>query len=229
MKKITTLLLSIILVFVLEECGNSAEQNMSDPATETSSTLMEETDSSALTMESETPDQTSEQKILVAYYSLSGNTEHVAQRLQALTGGELYEIELETPYTGNTTEISERATHERETGDYPTLKGSLPDLFEYDIVFIGGPVWSRTLSSPLIAFLDQLDFNGKTVAPFWTDAGTSGDYEVEFRNYLTTESAEKGVGISSVSSLENTEIDQVLDEWLNELNVAVRQEESTEN
>ncbi|WP_297134902.1 cyclophilin-like fold protein [Terrisporobacter sp.] len=156
-----------------------------------------------------TPIESEKTDILIVYYSLSGNTEKVAKQIQKNTGGDLFKIEIENPYPDDMYEISDLAKKEKESGNLPKLKDDLPKLASYETIYIGGPVWSNTLSSPIIKYLEK-DFNGKTIIPFWTDAGDAGKYEEEFRKYLKSGDLKQGLGFSNVSSLGEEEIDKMI-------------------
>ena len=164
--------------------------------------------------QSEAPDTTSH-RTLVVYYSLSQRTEDVAKRLQEKTNGDLYELVPSVPYTGGNNAISQRAQEEVESGNYPSLSGMLPDLSQYETILIGGPVWNSTMASPLYTYLSETDFTGKTVAPFWTDQGTPGNYAQDF-----TDAVKSAVPITEFLQLTNTtsisegDMGQRLDPWL---------------
>ncbi len=115
-------------------------------------------------------------KVLIAYYSQSGNTEAVAEQIRAKFGGDLYEITLATPYPAGEGETIEIVGGQREAGVLPELSGKVENLNDYDVVFIGTPIWFGTASLPVFSFVEAHDFAGKTVVPFYTcgggDAGT---------------------------------------------------------
>lgn len=147
---------------------------------------------------------------LIIYYSLSGNTKTVAENIQKATGGDIYQLDINDDYPDDMYETSERAKEERDSGKYPELKGTLPDLTDYKTIYIGGPVWSHTLASPLITYLNDNDFTDKDIIPFWTDAGDPGDYENAFASYLKTGNLKQGIGFSNVSSLNEDEMYQLV-------------------
>ncbi len=115
-------------------------------------------------------------KVLIAYYSQSGNTLAVAEQIQAKFGGDLFEIELAAPYPADERETIEIVGRQREDNILPELSGTVENLNDYDIVFIGTPIWFGTASLPVRVFVEAHDFAGKTVVPFYTcgggDAGT---------------------------------------------------------
>jgi len=107
-------------------------------------------------------------KILVAYYSNTGNTRAVANHIHELVGGDLYEIKLATPYPDDYDALASQAKREIEAGFKPTLNCKVADFASYDLVFIGSPVWYGTLPPPVSSFLASYDFSGKTIVPFCT-------------------------------------------------------------
>lgn len=115
-------------------------------------------------------------RILVAYFSCSGNTRAVAQRIAALTGGDLYEILPAVPYSAedlNYNNSNCRANREmKDPAARPALGGESPDLSTYDTVILGYPIWWGTMPRILNTFLDTYDLSGKTVLPFCTSGST---------------------------------------------------------
>lgn len=115
-------------------------------------------------------------KVLIVYYSQSGNTKAVAEQIQAKFGGDLFEIELMTPYPAGEQETIEIVGRQREDNILPELSNGVGNMNEYDVVFLGTPIWFGTASLPVLAFVEEHDFAGKTVIPFYTcgggDAGT---------------------------------------------------------
>lgn len=112
----------------------------------------------------------SDKKILIAYYSLSGNTKAVAEKIQNLTGGTLYEIVPQKPYPSDYNTVVEVAKQEKQNGVYPELKSSV-DVTNYDVIYVGTPVWWYTMAGPVKTFLKTNDFSGKVIAPFCTHGG----------------------------------------------------------
>lgn len=167
----------------------------------------------ASTDHTDSPD--TEHRTLVVYYSHSQRTEQVAQLLEEKTGGDLYTLVPEEPYTGADSVISARATQEIESGNLPALSGTLPDLSQYDTILVGGPVWSYTVSSPILSYLEQTDFAGKTVAPFWTDQGGPGDYVQAFtRAARNAGRITDFLQLSNTPSISESDMSARLDAWL---------------
>jgi flavodoxin len=113
-------------------------------------------------------------KNLIIVYSVTGNTLHMAEAIQAVTGGEIFRIEtVETYPLGK--ELIPYAKKERDELRVPTLRSSVPDFSSYDHIFFGTPVWFHDLPAATVLFLNAADFGGKKVIPFITAGGGPGD------------------------------------------------------
>lgn len=133
----------------------------------------------------ETPDVSDEARVLVAYFSATGNTESVANTIADLTGGDLFEITPADPYTSddlNWTDENSRVVYEYENPearDVELAEDTVDNWDEYDVVFIGYPIWWGIAAWPTDSFVEANDFTGKTVIPFCTSSssglGQSGD------------------------------------------------------
>lgn len=156
-------------------------------------------------------------KTLIVYYSLTSSTEKVATMLQKKIGGDIYEIEIYKTYPNVVSEVSAEAREERRTGNLPELKGELPNIEDYDLILVGGPVWSMTVCSPLINYLKLTDFNGKDVVGFWTDDAQAGNYFNDFKSQVQNGNVLDGFGMSNVKELSNDKINSNLDSWINDI------------
>ncbi|MBQ3360841.1 MAG: hypothetical protein IJG46_01735 [Prevotella sp.] len=105
-------------------------------------------------------------KILVAYFSWSGNTKDAAQYIAQKLGADEFEIKREKPYPTEYEPCREEA--HAEIGSRPAIVGKVENMEQFDVVFIGLPVWAGTAPMPVFTFLEQYDFAGKTVIPFCT-------------------------------------------------------------
>lgn len=114
---------------------------------------------------------TMNKKILVAYYSYSGNTAAVARQIARQTGGTLFEITTDHAYPSAYRPMTEQAKKEIQDGFLPALSSSVPDMAQYDMVFVGSPDWWGTYAPAVRSFLAAYDFKGKTVVPFFTNGG----------------------------------------------------------
>ena len=111
-------------------------------------------------------------KVLVAYFSHSGNTREVARQISEATGGDLFEIVSATPYPTEYRAVVDQGKKEIEAGARPALKKTVGDLSQYDVIFVGSPCWWATIAPPVATFLSSCDLAGKTVVPFMTHEGS---------------------------------------------------------
>ena len=111
-------------------------------------------------------------KILIAYYSWSGNTRALAERIAARTGGDLFEIIPVRAYPSNYNACTSQAKREIQDGVMPDIVGSVPHAERYDLVFVGTPNWWSTMAPPVATFLQRHTFSPEaTVIPFCTHGG----------------------------------------------------------
>lgn len=99
----------------------------------------------------------------------------MAQEIQRVTGGDIFEIEPATPYPTNYTECTQVALRERDNDERPAIKNRVENFDDYDVVFIGCPVWWHTAPMIISTFTESYDFKDKTVVPFCTYASTYRD------------------------------------------------------
>lgn len=139
MKKMNFLLLMAVVTLTAVSCGSKKE-----------------------TPQEETP------KMLVLYYSQTGNTKAVADEIAQKLGADIEEIVAVNPYDGDFQATIERCMLEREEGIIPDIQPVKADLANYDVIFIGYPVWFGTYAPPVITFLNNVDLSGKKIVPFCT-------------------------------------------------------------
>ncbi len=145
-------------------------------------------------------DYFSGKKVLIAYFSWGGTTRRMAQQVQAITGGDIFEIEPVNPYPTSYTPCTEVALEERDSNARPAIKNSVTDWDEYDVVFLGGPVWWHTAPMILHTFAESYDFEGKTVVPFTTYASTYRDETLQAIVDMTPDADHlEGLGLTSGS------------------------------
>ena len=110
-------------------------------------------------------------KMLVAYFSHTGNTRAIAQEIQEATGADIFEIVPANPYPASYGDVLARGRQELKDDVRPELKTAVPDIAPYDVVFVGSPNWFNTIVPPVMTFLSARDFAGKTIVPFMTHGG----------------------------------------------------------
>ena len=178
MKKLTALLLSVVLVLSLAACGSVNKPASSTTQPETSAPTEQPESSSTAPTESELETQPETGKTLVVYYSASGNTERVAKDIAEAAGADLFEIvpaELYTSDDLNWTNPDSRVSREHDDEslrDVPLTTTEVPDWDSYDTVFIGYPIWWGIAAWPVDTFVKNNDFTGKTVIPFATSSSS---------------------------------------------------------
>ena len=122
--------------------------------------------------EEETMPISGTKKILVAYFSHSGNTREIANQIHKILGGNIFEIQTVKPYPNDYNAVVNQARQELDSDYKPALKTKIENIKPYDLVFIGYPVWWGTFPAPVKTFLSEYDFSGKTIAPFCTHEGS---------------------------------------------------------
>lgn len=183
MKKLTALLLSVVLVLSLAACGSankpasSTTQSETSAPTEQPATEPSESSSTA-PAESEPETQPETGKPLVVYYSASGNTERVAKDIAEAAGADLFEIVPTEVYTSDDldwTNSDSRVSREHDDEslrDVPLTTTEVANWDSYDTVFIGYPIWWGIAAWPVDTFVKNNDFTGKTVIPFATSSSS---------------------------------------------------------
>lgn len=124
-------------------------------------------------------------KVLIAYYSRRGNnyrngeivnlkvgnTEVVAGKIRALTGGDTFRIETVRPYPADYHETTQVAKREQSENARPAIRGKVADMGDYDVIYLGYPNWWGTVPMAVMTFLESYDFSGKVIIPFCTHEG----------------------------------------------------------
>ena len=107
-------------------------------------------------------------KMLVIYYSQTGNTKAVATEIATRLGADLDEIVPVVPYENDFKATIDRGKKELDEGNFPEIQPLTTDASGYDVIFIGFPVWFGTYAPPVAKFLEQADLSGKKIVPFCT-------------------------------------------------------------
>lgn len=161
MKKGFRLLLVLAMLLSLMGCADTGETipiGGSEPET---------TDNGADTL----PPSDASGKVLIAYFSCTHTTEKVAEQIRDITGGTLYPILPQDPYTEEDLKYYTNGRAAREQADKnarPAIQGSVTGMEDYDIVFLGYPIWHGQAPRILSTFLESYDFSHKTIVPFCT-------------------------------------------------------------
>lgn len=168
--------------------------------------------------ETETSNQSG--KTLVVYYSATGNTKAVAEMIAEETNGDLFEIQPQDPYSDedlNWTDENSRVTREYENEDERNVElvsTTVDNWEDYDTVFVGYPIWWGIAAWPVNTFVENNDFDSKTVIPFCTSSssglGQSGELLAQAAGSGDWQEGQRFQSRTSASEVQ---------EWLNELGI----------
>lgn len=195
MKKFAAFLLTIMMVVSLAACaGNSEPTEINSPDAQSSvseETSVSESSTAEFEPESEAtqPDDMEETepapetdtgsegtKVLVVYFSATNTTEGVAEHIANGLNADIYEIVPEDPYTDadlNYNDNNSRTTIEmNDPNARPAISGSVENMEQYDIIFVGYPIWWGEAPRIVSTFMESYDFSGKTIVPFCTSGGS---------------------------------------------------------
>ncbi len=115
-------------------------------------------------------------KMLVAYFSASGVTKKVAKKLSDRIGADLFEIEAQKPYTKEDLDWqnsqSRSSVEMRDKSSRPAIMKSIENMAQYDVIFLGFPIWWYREPSIIDTFMEAYDFTGKQIIPFATSGGS---------------------------------------------------------
>lgn len=145
-----------------------------------------------------------------------GNTKIAAEKLQALTGADLFEIQMETPYSDNYKECVKEAKQHFDENARPGLVSFPDSIEEYEQIFLGYPNYCGTIPMPVFTFLEHFDFTGKKILPFCTNEGSGMGRSVgDIKKLCPTADVESGISLngSTVNSC-----DENLKNWLSKEN-----------
>lgn len=121
--------------------------------------------------------QNNDKRILVAYFSATGTTARAAEKLADITGGELYAITPDESYTPADLDWHDRQSRSsvemNDPKSRPAIKGRKENIADYDVVFIGYPIWWDLAPRVINTFIESHDLKGKTVIPFATSGGST--------------------------------------------------------
>lgn len=188
MKRILSMVCIFSLLFALTACGSKSNGTDSADSTAGSSVPQtdrgqdeEQVDSSVPSPEEEGDEQAdaepkSNTKVLVAYFSATGTTKTLAEYAADAMAADLYEIIPEEPYTDEDLDYGNdrsRSSLEMNAPDArPSISGSVENMEQYDIIFLGYPIWWGDSPRIIASFVESYDLGGKTVVPFCTSGGS---------------------------------------------------------
>ena len=230
MKKFAAFLLTVMMVVSLAACaGNSEPAETNSPDVESS--VVDETsasESSAAESEpgteashhDETETEAEGTKVLVAYFSATGTTEGVAEHIANGLNADIYEIVPEEPYTDadlNYNDNNSRTTIEmNDPSARPAISGSVDNMDQYTIVFLGYPIWWGEAPRIVSTFMESYDFSGKTIVPFCTSGGSGVGSSATNLEQLTS-----GANWLEGRRLNGRDSQDTVMEWVNSLGLSL--------
>ena len=159
---------------------------------------------------------TNNPKTAVVYFSATGTTEKIAEYIKNVSGGDIFEIEPEEPYTDadlNYNTDNSRANNEQNDANARPEIANTIDIDSYDTIFLGYPIWWGDAPKIILTFLDEADLSGKTVIPFCTSGSTGiSASESTLKNYVPDANWLSGRRFSSNASQSD------VNNWVNSLN-----------
>lgn len=242
MKKFAAFLLILTMALSLVACaGNSGSKETSSPEAESnaseeisvpeSGTAESEPESEPVqsdeTKETESVSETDTEaegtKVLVVYFSATGTTEGVVEHIANGLSADIYEIIPEEPYTDADLDYNDnnsRSTLEmNDPSARPAISGSVENMEQYDIVFIGYPIWWGDAPRIVSTFMESYDFSGKTIVPFCTSGGSGIGSSASNLEQLTS-----GAAWLEGRRLNGSDSSDTVMEWVNSLELDIKAE-----
>jgi len=206
LKKIISLFLACIMVLLCVGCSKQGSTETPD-----SNSKMN-------------PPISGESKVLIAYFSWSGNTNQLAEMISTESGGELFRIVPETPYAEDFDGCAARAQDELNDGIRPPISSHIGKevMAEYDVILLGFPIWWYDLPMPVWTFLEEYDLSGKTIIPFFTHNGSSGGAgSLSSVEKLCPDSVVKTDNALSIPGKDVGKAEEQVKEWISELGLKI--------
>ena len=200
MKKYLALLLLLAMIGTLAACGNSGTAGQAGSADSVSESASGDTEApQASPSDDGTAPAPSSGKTLVAYFAYSenmgdtsgmevdaissaslnrrtynaeGNLQVMAQIIEEETGADVFHILVEQPYAADYSTMLPTAIEQMENKDWPALQGAIENLADYDVIYLGTPVWNSGLPPAMQTFFAENDLSGKTIIPFGIHLGS---------------------------------------------------------
>lgn len=155
---------------------------------------------------------------LVVYFSRSGNTENVAKSIQSQTNSDIFELVPVTPYSDDYDTVADVAQEEQSSNARPAISETIENIQQYDVIYVGFPIWWGDMPMILYTFFDTYDLSEKTIAPFCTSGGSGlSDTVNEIRSLEPNATVLDGLHIGSESS---SQPDDAVSQWIREIGIS---------
>ena len=166
---------------------------------------------SSITSENESRN-ISRDKVLIVYFSWSGNTKNAAKLIKEKTGADIFEIELEKPYSSDYNTVLDQAQKDMNKNARPKIKNKINNIDDYDVILLGYPNWWATIPMPIASFLDDYKLDNKLIIPFCSHGG--GEFGQSIADISKIEpNAVIGTGLS-IHYSGGSGLSKDIDEWL---------------
>lgn len=153
-------------------------------------------------------------KTLIAVYSQTGQSMHIAHILQKKISADIYEIIPDRKYNDDMWKAWDEAQEEIKNNTYPGLTNAIPDLSIYDTIIVGGPVWGMTLANPVVTFMRNVKLEGKIISSFWTFYAHDKKYNHAMRDMSKEAHYITGLPLSRFVTGNKKKMENVIDEWV---------------
>ncbi|GAF26210.1 flavodoxins [Moorella thermoacetica Y72] len=221
MKKILTLTLILIMCLSIASCGRTtnntvgSDNNSNIQGQQSSATGKKESKAES----ADTPGK-KENKILVAYFSRTGNTEVIANLIHESVGGDIFKIVTVDPYPTDYNACVEQARKELESNYRPKLATRVENMESYDVIFLGYPNWCGTMPMAVFTFLEEYNFSGKTIIPFCTHEGSGlGNSVRDIARLCPNSTLLDGLAIRG-SNVRSAQTQKDVADWLRKIGMA---------
>lgn len=159
-------------------------------------------------------------KKLVVYYSYTGHTKMIAQRIQEKLGCDILEIKPVTPYSTDYQTVVDQEQNNESSHKTPKIQKIERDLTKYEEIIIGSPVWWYTIAPVIRTFLKENDLSGKTIKPFATNAGWLGQTFQEIKRLCPESKVAEGMNIVFTEDYTENKLatpQEEVDHWIESL------------
>lgn len=234
MKKCISLLLIFFMCFGLSACNNSENIETNETAEHTTSEEENKVTSEEISSTQQNGD-TENMKVLVAYFSRAGenygvghiekgNTHIIADMIAGQIGADVFEISTVDGYPDEYDDCTKIANQEREENARPELSNTVGNMEDYDVVFLGYPIWWSDMPMAVYTFLESYDFSGKTIIPFCTHEGSGlSSTERSIADICTSATILNGLALrGSVAQNSQDEATIAVIEWLDKIEILDR-------
>lgn len=233
--KIFLFVLCMVTAVCLVGCGNTEQNNnsVSDTNTAKNDNIESETSENKSTVgesaenesddTKENMDNQNKSKVLVAYFSATGTTKRAAETIAETVSADLYEIVPKEPYTDDDLDYSKsdsRTSIEmNDNSSRPEISGSLENMENYDVIFLGYPIWWGEAPHIIYTFMESYDFSSKTIIPFCTSASSGIGASAE---NVHSSVSDGGVWLDG-DRLESSSSREDIEKWIDGLDLVVIQ------